>query len=130
MKTLFSPEFLNRIDDIIKFNPLTSADITNIINIELKDFSSRLMNNNNITINFDDKVTDYILTKGFDIKMGARPIKRTIQKLVEDQVSIMVLTRTAKSGDIINTTYESGEELLYTTISASPLLKVTDKITA
>jgi ATP-dependent Clp protease ATP-binding subunit ClpC len=116
LKSKFSPEFLNRIDDIIKFNSLTEKDVKGIIDIELNNFSKLLLDTNDVTINFSESVKDLIFKKGWDAKMGARPIKRTIQHLVEDEVSLMVLSKKVNSGDEINSECKDGDSVITFTI--------------
>lgn len=122
IKTLFSPEFLNRIDEIIKFNPLTKDDIKRIINIELNNFSTRLLYNNGINITFDDSCGEFILSRGWDSNMGARPIKRTIQRFVEDEVSMIILQKAAKSSDSIAAHYVDGSDKITFDIKKDELL--------
>jgi len=121
---LFAPEFLNRIDDIVKFNPLVKEDIKNIIKIELKSFSNRLMDSNNMFIKFDAKVEDFIFEKGWDEKLGARPIKRAIQKLVEDEISMLILSKKVKSGDSIIAKYNAGDTVITFTVKSDKSLIV------
>lgn len=87
LKRTFSPEFLNRIDDIIIFNNLNKKDILQIIEIELIKLSHRLKINNNYNIEFTKKVYDFILKKGFNQNYGARSIKRAIQKYIENYIA-------------------------------------------
>lgn len=86
LKRTFSPEFLNRIDDVIIFNNLKKEDILKIIEIELIKLSNRLKENNNYNVKFTRQVYDFIFEKGFNKNYGARPIKRAIQKYIEDYI--------------------------------------------
>jgi ATP-dependent Clp protease ATP-binding subunit ClpC len=129
MKKTFSPEFLNRIDDIVMFNSLNEDNIKEIINIELKDFSKMLFDSQNIKITFDDKVNNFILSKGWDSKMGARPIKRNIQKQIEDEISMLILKREIKSGDLVETTYiDNDEKLTFNIKTKKTIVKKSKKI--
>lgn len=97
MKNFFSPEFLNRVDDIITFNALKEDDIKKISEIEIKKLISRL-NEMNYKISYDQTLVDYISKVGYDELYGARPLKRAIQDKVEDLVSEEVLKGNVKEG--------------------------------
>jgi ATP-dependent Clp protease ATP-binding subunit ClpC len=97
LKNFFSPEFLNRVDDIITFNTLKEDDIKKISEIEIKKLISRL-NEMNYKISYDQTLVDYISKVGYDDLYGARPLKRAIQDKVEDLVSEEVLKGNVKEG--------------------------------
>lgn len=98
LKRTFSPEFLNRIDDIIIFNSLTEGDIGNIINIIMKDVVKRL-SNLGFTLKLTDPVLKFIAEKGFDPQFGARPLHRAIQRYLEDPLAEEILNHNIKEGD-------------------------------
>ena len=100
LKATIRPEFLNRIDDIILFNPLTQKDIRAIVDIQVKYLSERLRKNN-IKLIIDNDVKDWIGKLGFDIQYGARPLKRTIQKNIANPLAEKVLEGGILSGDTI-----------------------------
>jgi ATP-dependent Clp protease ATP-binding subunit ClpC len=100
LKSNFRPEFLNRIDDIVVFRPLRMRDIEDIVDIELKQLTS-LLTESGITIKFTPKAKKYIAESGYNVEMGARPIKRLIQKEVENAVSGLIIDNEAKKGDTI-----------------------------
>ena len=100
LKKTFAPEFLNRIDDVIVFNPLEKHDIDLIIEIELKKLFGRV-SELGYTLNLSDKAKAFIAEKGFDKQFGARPLKRAIQKYVEDALAEEIITSKIVSGDII-----------------------------
>ena len=100
LKKTFSPEFLNRVDDIVIFNSLEKKDIRKIVDIELKKLVSRI-EKLGYQINISDNAKDFIAEKGFDIKYGARPLNRAIQKHIEDLVAEHVVTNSIKEGDRI-----------------------------
>ena len=104
----FKPEFLNRIDEIIVFNPLDEKTCMLIINKMLSQLANRL-HENNIEVNFDEKVKKYILDSAFSYEFGARPIKRFIAKNVETLIAKDIVNDTIKSGDKINITYNGKE---------------------
>lgn len=96
----FSPEFLNRVDDIITFDQLEKESIVKIIDIELRSFDKR-MAELGYTIELDQESKDFLADKGYDIQFGARPLKRAIQNYVEDEIAELVLSGTAKEGSTI-----------------------------
>ncbi len=100
LKATIRPEFLNRIDDIILFNPLTQKEIRMIVDIQVKYLSDRL-NKNNIKLLIDDDVKDWIGKLGYDIQYGARPLKRTIQKNIANPLAEKVLEGGILPGDTI-----------------------------
>ncbi|WP_264521610.1 ATP-dependent Clp protease ATP-binding subunit [Flavobacterium sp. N1994] len=100
LKKTFAPEFLNRIDDVIVFNPLEKHDIDLIIEIELKKLYGRVAELG-YTLNLSDKAKAFIAEKGFDKQFGARPLKRAIQKYVEDALAEEIITSKIASGDEI-----------------------------
>ena len=100
LKKTFSPEFLNRIDDIVIFNSLDQKDIRKIVDIELKDLILRI-EKLGYQISISENAKDFLSEKGFDIKYGARPLNRAIQKHVEDLVAENVVNDSLKEGDQI-----------------------------
>lgn len=100
LKRAFAPEFLNRIDDVIVFNSLTKEDIFKIIDIELKSLFGRIEALGH-RIALTDKAKDYIAEKGFDTNFGARPLKRAIQKYLEDPIAEEILKGDLKSNAVI-----------------------------
>ncbi|WP_194766461.1 ATP-dependent Clp protease ATP-binding subunit [Tamlana sp. I1] len=100
LKKSFAPEFLNRIDDVIVFNPLEKEDINKIIDIELEKLLSRIKGlGYNLTLT--EKAKDYIAEKGFDKQYGARPLKRAIQKYIEDALAEEIVSSHLQEGDQI-----------------------------
>ncbi len=100
LKRTFSPEFLNRIDDVVIFNSLTRENIFNIIDILMKGVMKRL-----VSLGFDLELTeeakDFIADKGYDVQFGARPLHRAIQKYLEDPLAEEILNMTVKNGDTL-----------------------------
>ncbi len=100
LRKAFSPEFLNRIDDMILFKPLSRESIHVIIDLELDHLYKRINDlGYNITMNKEAK--DFIVEKGYDEKFGARPLKRAIQKYVEDPLAEQIINATIEEGDSI-----------------------------
>ncbi|MEZ4840758.1 MAG: ATP-dependent Clp protease ATP-binding subunit [Flavobacteriaceae bacterium] len=100
LKKSFAPEFLNRVDDVIVFNPLEKEDIHKIIDIELKKLLERI-DGLGYNLTLSDKAKDYIADKGFDKQYGARPLKRSIQKYIEDALAEEIVSSKLKENDSI-----------------------------
>jgi ATP-dependent Clp protease ATP-binding subunit ClpC len=100
LRKAFSPEFLNRIDDMILFKSLSRESIHLIIDLELKSLYKRIEELGYL-IKMTDEAKDFIVDKGYDEKFGARPLKRAIQKYVEDPLAEQIINATIKSGDAI-----------------------------
>jgi ATP-dependent Clp protease ATP-binding subunit ClpC len=100
LKKAFSPEFLNRIDDVVIFNTLSQEDIHKIIDIELKGLYARIIAMG-YQIKMSDNAKDYIAEKGYDIQFGARPLKRAIQKFLEDPMAEVIIKSNMREGDTI-----------------------------
>src|SRR5680860_995393 len=111
LKKAFAPEFLNRIDDVVVFNPLEREDIHKIIDIELRKLFARIKDIG-YDLKLSDKAKDYIAEKGFDKQYGARPLKRAIQKYIEDALAEEIVNSKLQEGDTINMDLdEKSEEL-------------------
>ncbi len=101
----FSPEFLNRIDDIVTFDQLSRESINKIIDIDMSDFNNRIKELG-YTLVLTDEAKGFIADKGYDIQFGARPLKRAIQTYLEDEIAELILTGNLKEGDIIEATLD------------------------
>ena len=111
LKKTFAPEFLNRIDDIIIFNPLEKQDIEKIVEIELNVLISRIKKlGYEVSLTPEAKI--FISEKGFDRKNGARPLKRSIQKYIEDLLADQIVNNKIEEGDIIKIYHKKGDEFL------------------
>ncbi len=97
----FKPEFLNRLDDVITFRPLSRKNVENIVDIQIKEFAEN-MNENEIKINITKKAKRYLAENGYSLEMGARPLKRLIQKEIENQISEMIINEEIKKGDVVH----------------------------
>lgn len=100
LKRAFAPEFLNRIDDVILFNSLSQEDIHKIIDIELSQLIKRV-EKNGYFLKVNDEARNFIAEKGFDPNFGARPLKRAIQKYIEDPLAEEIINAKLKEGDSI-----------------------------
>lgn len=105
LKKAFAPEFLNRIDDVVMFNSLTREDIHKIIDIELGHLFGRV-NGLGYQIKITDAAKDYIVEKGYDVNYGARPLKRAIQKYLEDPMAEEIIKNNLSEGDEIEVDYD------------------------
>jgi len=112
LKNSFAPEFLNRLDDIILFNHLKDEDIFKIVDIELAEVTQRMVEQN-IMVSFTTEAKEFLVKEGYDPAYGARPLKRAIQKYVEDLLADAILEDNTKSWPYIHTiTHISDEEHL------------------
>ncbi len=100
LKRTFSPEFLNRIDDVVVFNSLTKENIFNIIDILMKGVEKRLQNLG-FSLELTEAAKDFIADKGYDVQYGARPLHRAIQKYLEDPLAEEILNYTITAGDTL-----------------------------
>ncbi len=116
LKRTFSPEFLNRIDDVIIFNQLDETHINSIIDIIMKDVLKR-MSNLGFSLELTDAARKFIAEKGYDQQFGARPLHRAIQKYLEDPLAEEILNKHIKEGDKAIADYDSIQEKIVFTIS-------------
>lgn len=100
LKKTFSPEFLNRIDDIIIFNSLSKENIFNIIDILMKGVMKRLTNLG-FSLELSGGAKAFLAEKGYDVQFGARPLHRAIQKYLEDPLAEEILNMNVKAGDVL-----------------------------
>ena len=113
MKRLFNPEFLNRVDETIVFRSLEKEDILKIIDIELRDLLKNIKDNK-MHFALDDTAKNFLVEKGFDQKYGARPLRRAIQKYVEDPIAEEILRGSFKDGSKINAKhFPPSEDLVF-----------------
>ncbi len=108
----FNPEFLNRLDEIIVFHPLESKHLMQIIDLMILEVNETL-SNYSLTIQIDQSAKEYLIEKGFDQKYGARPLRRLIQKEIEDTIAQMILDQKVKKGNNIFVSYNKDEGLLF-----------------
>ncbi len=105
LRKAFAPEFLNRIDDVVMFNSLSKEDISKIIDIELKGLYSRI-DAMGFKINLTQEAKDFIIDKGYDASFGARPLKRAIQKYLEDPMAEVIIRGESKDNNTIKVVYD------------------------
>ncbi len=118
LKRAFAPEFLNRIDDVVLFNTLTREDIHQIIDIELQGLYDRVKILG-YEISLSDEAKDFVLEKGYDIQFGARPLKRAIQKYLEDPMAEAIIKGSISEGDRLIVDFDKDKEEIVVEISPS-----------
>ncbi len=118
LKKAFAPEFLNRIDDVVMFNSLTKADIFKIIDLEIADLFKRV-EVLNYKLELSEEARDFIAEKGYDPQFGARPLKRAIQKYLEDEMAEIIIKASVSPGDTISVEFDKEQEKLRFRISSS-----------
>ncbi len=111
LQKTFAPEFLNRIDDVIMFNQLSREDIDKIIDIELKGLFDRIAALG-YKIKLSAQARDFMADRGFDVQYGARPLKRAIQKYLEDPLAEVIIKSGVSEGAVISVGYSKGKEEL------------------
>ena len=105
LKEYFRPEFLNRVDEIISFDALTKEQLLKIVDLMLKD-TSKALQDKDIKLEVTSKAKAYLLEKGTDIKFGARPLRRAIQRYIEDELSEMILRSQLNDGQTVKVDFE------------------------
>jgi ATP-dependent Clp protease ATP-binding subunit ClpC len=109
LQKTFAPEFLNRIDDVVMFNSLTKEDINKIIDIELRGLYDRVR-----SLGYQLKISsgarDFIAERGFDANFGARPLKRAIQKYLEDPMAEVMIKASPAAGDLVNVGFNEAKQ--------------------
>ena len=105
LKDIFRPEFLNRIDEIVVFDSLTSEQLMKIVELMLFD-TQKVLNDRNIKLLVDTDVKNYLLEKGTDVKYGARPLRRAVQRYIEDELVDMILRGNLQNGEQVEATMD------------------------
>ena len=125
LKRAFAPEFLNRIDDVILFQSLKREHIHSIIDIELNSLSKRVVD---LGYGFEvtDSAKDFIVEKGYDEKYGARPLRRAIQKHLEDPFAEEIINSAVEEGDLLKADFKEGDEGLTISVLKGDLLEMPD----
>ncbi|RLE37338.1 ATP-dependent Clp protease ATP-binding subunit ClpC [Candidatus Acetothermia bacterium] len=108
----FRPEFLNRLDDIIVFHQLTRDQVKEIADLMLSELKARLYEEHRITLTLDESATELLIEKGYDAKYGARPMRRTIERLIENPISELILERAFEPGSTVIASAD-GEEIRF-----------------
>ena len=126
LKKKFAPEFLNRIDDVVMFNSLVKEDINKIISIELEKLVSRVQKMD-FELEITEGATDYIASQGFDPEYGARPLKRAIQKYVEDVLTEEIIQQNPEKMSKLLLDYNAEDDKMVVVITSPPKKKATRK---
>ncbi|MDR1720024.1 MAG: ATP-dependent Clp protease ATP-binding subunit [Dysgonamonadaceae bacterium] len=111
----FAPEFINRVDDIVMFDQLDKTAIFKIIDLELQSFHNRV-DGIGYKLNVTDKTKEFIASKGYDIQFGARPLKRAIQKYLEDELAEMIVRSEVTEGDSVTVDFDSENQKIVTQV--------------
>ncbi len=111
----FAPEFLNRVDDVIMFDPLEKESIYRIIDIELSDLYRRI-DSLGYHLELTPEAKEHVTSKGYDVQFGARPLKRAIQKYIEDELAEIVLLEDIQPGDTITLGYDAATDRMTHTV--------------
>jgi ATP-dependent Clp protease ATP-binding subunit ClpC len=109
VKNIFRPEFINRIDDIIVFHPLTDEDVQSITRLMLAETSERAAKQMGITLEFSDEMVEAIAKEGYDQSYGARPLRRAIQSKVEDELAEAILKGSLREGHTVRGVVHEGK---------------------
>jgi len=117
LKEAFRPEFLNRIDEVVIFNYLGKKEIRKIVDLELKKVEKRLLNAKNIKIRFSQTLKNELAEKGFDQNLGARPLKRIIQRMILDPLSLKIITSEIGEGNQVYLDLEKGNVVFHSLFS-------------
>ena len=120
LKQTFRPEFINRIDEIIIFEPLSETDVVEIVKLQVKDVQLRLAEQGNLSIELIEPAQRWLAAQGFDKDFGARPLKRAIQRYVESPLSVRLLRGEFKSGDRVRIDVVD-DQLDFTLLESGPV---------
>ena len=108
LKKSFRPEFLNRIDDIVIFDSIERDQLLRIVDIMVEDIKSRMLNNG-VRLEFSNEVREWIADEGYDVEYGARPLRRAIQRKIENPLSTMLLQGDLSEGSQVKIILSQGE---------------------
>ena len=106
LKEVFRPEFLNRVDEIVVFDQLNKEQLLQIVDLMLEE-TAKVLQDKDITMEVSQEAKEYILSQGTDFKYGARPLRRAIQRYIEDEISDMILRSELKNGQKIVITFDT-----------------------
>ncbi len=120
LKATFRPEFLNRVDEIITFKPLSLDDVVRIVDLQMKEIQARLAEHG-LAVQLTDAARQWLAREGFDPQFGARPLRRALQKHVESPLSVQMLRGEFKTGDVVTVDYVEGKGLDFRRDGAVPV---------
>ena len=122
LKDIFRPEFLNRLDEILEFDPLGEKEIAAIVRLQLKDFAKRLADEG-YTLDVDDDAIAVIAKEGYDPAFGARPVRRAIQKLLETPIAKKIVAGDFVPGARITVSANGGEIAISASVPSGDLIQ-------
>ncbi|MEZ4510684.1 MAG: AAA family ATPase [Chloroflexota bacterium] len=122
LKKTFRPEFINRIDEIIIFEPLSEEDVMEIVSLQMKEVQVRLAEHGSLTVELTEAAQRWLATQGFDKDFGARPLRRAIQRHVESPLSMQMLKGMFNAGDRVRIDVED-DELKFIRLEAAPRIE-------
>ena len=108
LKKIMSPELINRIDDIVVFNALSKAEISTILGLQIGELATRL-SEQHLSIQLTNKARDYLIENGYEPSMGARPMRRLIQREIEDVLAMKIINGECSKGDVISVEYKNSK---------------------
>ena len=108
LKKIMSPELINRIDDIVVFNALSKAEISTILGLQISELASRL-SEQHLSIQLTNKARDYLIENGYEPSMGARPMRRLIQREIEDVLAIKIINGECSKGDVVSVEFKNSK---------------------
>jgi len=120
LKATFRPEFLNRVDEIITFKPLSLDDVETIVDLQMKEIQVRLAEHG-LSVQLTDAARKWLAREGYDPQFGARPLRRALQKHVESPLSVQMLRGEFKTGDVVTVDYVEGKGLEFRREEATPV---------
>ncbi|MCP4423148.1 MAG: AAA domain-containing protein [Chloroflexi bacterium] len=121
LKKTFRPEFINRIDEVIIFEPLSEEDVIEIVNLQMKEVQERLIEHGGLTIEITEAAQKWLAAQGYDKDFGARPLKRALQRYIESPLSVRLLKGEFESGDRIRIDVEEDDLLFIRLEIAEPI---------
>ena len=125
-KKFFKPEFLNRLDDLIVFKMLDKEQLSVIVNLEVEKVVARLKKRN-INISLDTTATEFLMKEGYDPQYGARPMRRAVEKNIEDPLSEHLLRGDVREGDVVKVTFDPETKRLKFAAEAAPKPEVAEE---
>jgi ATP-dependent Clp protease ATP-binding subunit ClpC len=120
LKATFRPEFLNRVDEIITFKPLSLDDVEKIVDLQMKEIQARL-SDHGLTVQLTDAARKWLAQEGYEPQFGARPLRRALQKYVESPLSVQMLRGDFKSGDVVVVDYVEGKGIEFQRADTMPV---------
>jgi ATP-dependent Clp protease ATP-binding subunit ClpC len=123
LKKTFRPEFINRIDEIIIFEPLSEEDVIEIVKLQMTEVQARLAEHGGLTIVLTEAAQIWLARQGYDKDFGARPLRRALQRFVESPLSVKLLKGEFAAGDVVGIDVNEDGELIFTRMdSVTPSL--------